>query len=145
MRILVALAAAFAAQAFPLLPPSHITVATSSKIVGSAVSLVAEVTPKPKIHVYAPGAADYEPIKLTIDPQPGLVVGELHYPKSTLLASDVEKVPVYDKPFRLVQDVTVSSKTATIVVKGKIEYQACDDAVCYKPATIPVSWTIGVK
>jgi DsbC/DsbD-like thiol-disulfide interchange protein len=150
VRLLISIVLAVAgltAQDFPALPVSHVTVATSSAVAahGKGVSLFVDVTPKPKIHVYAPGAADYQPIKLTIDPQPGLTVGELHYPKSTLLVNDVEKVPVYDKRFRLVQDVSVPAKSATVTVKGRIEYQACDDAVCYKPASIPVSWTVSVK
>jgi DsbC/DsbD-like thiol-disulfide interchange protein len=135
----------------PAAAPAHITVTTSvatpAPELGGAVKLYVDVTPQPKIHVYAPGAADYQPIKVTVDAQPGITIRELHYPKAGLLVNEFEKVPVYDKPFRLVQDVTVPSKPSSgkITVTGKVEYQACDDEVCYKPATIPISWQIPVR
>jgi hypothetical protein len=28
------------------------------------------------------------------------------------------------------------------VVAGELEYQACDDRICYRPDTIPVQWRI---
>lgn len=131
------------------IPPSHVTVSTtaSAAVRGKPIALIADVTPKPKIHVYAPGAESYQPVTIAIDPQPGLTVRQLHYPKSTLLVSEVERVPVYDKSFRLAQDVTIDPKIGakTMVVKGKLEYQACDDEVCYKPASIPLAWTIQVR
>ena len=51
-----------------------------------------------------------------------------------------EKVPVFQKPFRLTQDVTLdkSAKSgSTVTVSGTVNYQACDDAVCYPPASLP--------
>lgn len=151
VRYLVALLLALtsaAAQDFPAPSPSHVTVATSvaTRIEpGKPVALLADITPKPKIHVYAPGAENYEPVKITLEPRPGITVQQLHYPKSAILDTGFEKVPVYDKPFRLTQDVTVRRGARTVTVKGKLEYQACDDEVCYKPATIPVSWTIKLQ
>lgn len=129
--------------------PQHLIVATSvGKVApGKAIELYADIKPQPKIHVYAPGAEDYQPIKVTISPQAGLTVQQLHYPKASLLVNEVEKVPVYDKPFRLVQDVKIApgSQARALTVTGKIEYQACDDEVCYRPATIPVTWTIELR
>lgn len=150
MRILaVAVLSLFTAGQNLSIAPSHVTVSTAvgAREAGKPIALVATVTPGPRIHVYAPGAQDYQPVALTIDPQPGLVVKQLHYPKSTLLVTELENVPVYDKPFRLAQDVTIDPKIGvkTMTVRGKLEYQACDDAVCYKPATIPVSWTVALK
>jgi len=63
-----------------------------------------------------------------------------------------EKVETYGKPFTLVQDVTVLSTAAAkkalaapVKLTGKLEYQACDDKVCYAPAKIPVSFDLTVK
>ena len=123
---------------------------------GSRFSLTVAVTPKPRIHVYAPGATDYQPIALTIDPQPGLRLREVQYPKPEMLYFQPldEHVPVYQKPFRLVQDVTLDASRqgpalvkgkASITITGKVSYQACDDRVCFIPATVPVSWTIKVR
>jgi len=33
----------------------------------------------------------------------------------------------------------------TLTINGTIGYQACDDAICYEPTTIPVSWTLKVR
>ena len=108
------------------------------------------------MHVYAPGATDYRPIALAIDPQPGLLLREAQYPKPEVLYFQPldEHVPVYAKPFRIVQDVTLDASRqgqvlfkdrTSITITGKVNYQACDDKVCFIPATVPVSWTISVR
>jgi hypothetical protein len=46
------------------------------------------------------------------------------------------------------QEVTVlgSLKSgATVPVKGTVEWQACDDKVCYAPESADVTWTLNVK
>jgi hypothetical protein len=135
-----------------------LTALASDRVVapGTRLSLIIEVRPKAKMHVYAPGAASYSPITLTIDPQPDLVVHPLRYPKSQMLffAPLAETVPVYQEPFRLVQDVTLSAspeaqarlkRVRTLTITGSVHYQACDDKICYIPATVPVSWTLDVR
>ena len=123
---------------------------------GTPFSLTVAVTPKPRMHVYAPGATDYQPIALTLDPQPGLLPREVQYPKPEILYFQPldEHVPVYQKPFRLVQDVTLDASRqgqalfkgkTSITITGKVSYQACDDEVCFIPATVPVSWTIRLR
>jgi hypothetical protein len=66
-----------------------------------------------------------------------------------------ERVQVYRRAFRLIQDVTLavtpetharaSEAGAQIRLEGRLEYQACDDTVCYLPQSVPVSWTIGLR
>ena len=115
---------------------------------GSRLSLFVDVASKPGIHVYAPGAKDYLPIAVTIDPHPGVTVGAVKYPKSDTMVFEGERVPVYQKAFRLVDEVSLASslKTADMVTLiGTVKYQACDDHVCYFPASVPVSWTIKVR
>src|SRR6266566_1978819 len=89
-------------------PPRHLTVvptvSAASVAPGSKVSLFLDITPKPGIHVYAPGAKDYLPIAVTIDPQPGVTSGAAKYPKSETMEFDGVQVPVYQKPFRVVED-----------------------------------------
>src|SRR5216117_1894156 len=133
-------------------PPKHLTISATSSAAtaapGSKVSLFLDITPNPGIHVYAPGAKDYLPIAVTIDPHPGVTVGAVKYPKSDTMVFDSERVPVYQKAFRLVDEVSLASslKTADMVTLiGTVKYQACDDHVCYFPASVPVSWTIKVR
>src|SRR5690348_6254017 len=47
---------------------------------GSKVMLFIDVTPNPKIHVYAPGAKDYIPITVKLEPQANVKFGKLSYP-----------------------------------------------------------------
>ena len=116
---------------------------------GSKVMLFIDVTPNPKIHVYAPGAKDYIPITVKLEPQANVRFGKLAYPKSDTMTFANEKVPVFQKPFRLMQEVTVMGASlrpgATVPIKGTVEYQACDDAVCFPPESAPVSWSLVVR
>ena len=59
-----------------------------------------------------------------------------------------------EQPFRLVQDVTIlGSREAeklltgqsSIVLSATLEYQACDDKVCYTPQRVPLKWTLPLK
>lgn len=132
--------------------PKHLAIsATSSASTaarGSKVSLFLDIVPKPGIHVYAPGAKDYVPIVVKMDPRPGVTFADLKYPKAGLLVFDGENVPVYQQPFRLVEDVSIGRtvKTAsTLTLTGIVKYQACDDRVCFIPASVPVTWTIAVR
>ena len=34
---------------------------------------------------------------------------------------------------------------ADIRITGTLQYQACDDKICYTPVSVPLSWTIGVR
>jgi hypothetical protein len=63
-------------------------------------------------------------------------------------------VPVFQKPFRLVQEVLLEGSAQaqaalqgreSLTMTGTIEYQACDDKVCYNPASVPVTWTLSLK
>jgi len=115
---------------------------------GTKLALFVDVTPKPGIHVYAPGAADYIPITVKLTAQPEVKAGKLAYPKSEIVSIADEKVPVFQRPFRLTQDVVIdrSAKAgSTVVVAGTVSYQACDDRVCYAPESAPVTWTVMVK
>jgi DsbC/DsbD-like thiol-disulfide interchange protein len=133
--------------------PGHATITPSpGEVTGTAgarLSLTLDVQPKPGIHVYAPGAGEfYIPISVKLNPQPQLKPGKVAYPKSETMIFADEKVSVFEKPFRLTQDVTLDESLkpgATVVVTGTVHYQACDDKVCFPPESAPVSWTVLVK
>jgi hypothetical protein len=136
----------------PAPKPGHATIVAAPVEVngkaGTKLALFVDVTPKPGMHVYAPGAADYIPITVKLTAQPQIKAGKLAYPKSEIVSIADEKVPVFQKPFRLTQDVAIDKSAApgsAVVVAGTVSYQACDDKVCYPPESSPVSWTIAVK
>src|SRR5204863_397750 len=68
-----------------------------------------DLRPVQGIHIYAPGITDYQPIVLSLAPQPGLVTGRALYPppEDHGFAALNEHIPVYNRPFRIVQDVLV--------------------------------------
>jgi hypothetical protein len=121
---------------------------------GERFTLRIDVTPLPKMHVYAPGQAGYIPITLTLDATPDVrLVHPMRYPPAGTyhFAPLRETVKVYEQPFRLVQDVTLAltpdlrqraARGETLRLTGTLEYQACDDLVCYRPQSVPVEWTL---
>ena len=137
----------------PAPKPGHAAIAPSpaevSGTAGAKLSLSLDVQPKPGVHVYAPGAGEfYIPITVKLNPQTQLKTGKVTYPKSETMIFADEKVAVFEKPFRLAQEVTLdkSLKPGTmVVVGGTVSYQACDDKVCFPPESAPVSWTLTVK
>jgi hypothetical protein len=137
----------------------HLTVAASavstSGASGERVSLVLEVSPKPTMHVYAPGQKDFIPVSLTLDANDRFKAAPARFPAAeTLFVKELgETHLVYRKPFRIVQDVTIAKRatsgqaragSATMTVTGTLKYQACDDSICYAPVTVPVRWTLAL-
>lgn len=139
----------------------HLTVRTwpSDEVVapGERFSLALDIVPKEKIHVYAPGQTGYIPITVTLDEDPAFKAHPIAFPESDVyyFAPLDERVKVYSHPFRLVQELTLSLSQemrarsaeagATLTIRGEIRYQACDDQVCFMPATAPVEWTVALK
>ena len=118
---------------------------------GARVTLTLTVSPKPKIHVYAPGQPDYMPISLTLESNPAYrPAADPQYPKPEILFFKPlnERFKVYSRPFRITQDIIVATPAKlpdnSLVVRGKVSYQACDDLVCYLPVDVPVTWTLRV-
>ena len=138
---------------------AHVTVTSyasdQTAAQGTHFSLVVDVAPATRVHVYAPGASDYKPVTLTVRPQAGLVLKAAQFPKPEdyFFKPLNEHVPVYQHSFRVVQDVVLDPPregsaalkgVTSLTIEGTFEYQACDDRVCFAPQTIPLSWTIGV-
>jgi peroxiredoxin len=123
---------------------------------GNRFSIALDVTPHAGIHVYAPGAKNYRVIALNIMPQPFVRVLPMNYPASQIYFFEPlnERVPVYQKPFTLVQEIVLEgspqAQTAfrgkeSITLSGTLEYQACDDSICFNPTSVPVSWTLMLR
>ena len=123
---------------------------------GTHLSLVLDVTPANGMHVYAPGVEGYKPIGLSVAPQKWLVVRTAVYPKPTiyLFAPLNERVQVYETPFRIVQDVALDASpeaqaalkdVRAMTISGTLQYQACNDRVCFTPQAVPLSWSLSVR
>jgi DsbC/DsbD-like thiol-disulfide interchange protein len=127
---------------------AHVMVSVAAgDIAAGKVPLHVDVTPRPNIHVYAPGQPGYIGITLTLDANaPVRVSGKPKYPAPRKLFMPVlnETQLVYSTPFRLTQDVTIPRTAApgALTITGTLRYQACDDTICYKPVTLALTWTL---
>jgi hypothetical protein len=123
---------------------------------GTRITLVTEVRLPADLHVYAPGAQGYKPVKLVIDPVPQLELIPAFYPPSKILylAAIKEKIPVFEGTFRITQDVQVNTgaefwgslgkEGKVFTITGKLDYQACDATTCFVPTSVPVKWQLQV-
>jgi Thiol:disulfide interchange protein DsbD, N-terminal len=122
---------------------------------GDRVTLIADITPGASMHVYAPEQSGYIPVALKLVASPDYTGPAAKFPASTNFFYEPlkETVKVYDKPFRIQQDVTIARRPAVLrraqtgealTVSGALSYQACDDAVCYRPDSVAVAWTIAL-
>lgn len=139
---------------------THLTLTTypsdTSIAAGNRFSLAVQVQPQPGVHVYAPGASGYKVINLSLKPQPFVRVLPMTYPASEVYFFKPlnERVPVFQKPFTLVQELVLEGTSAaqaayrgteSITLEGSLDYQACDDKMCFNPASVPLTWTLSLK
>ena len=130
----------------------------TSVTVGTRFSLALDVTPGPKMHVYAPGAEEkgYKVSGFNLD-QPEIArIEPVSYPESEIYYFEPldEHVPVYQEKFTILQEVVmngdaraeeVMSTLDALTLTGTLDYQACDDAICFLPQSIPVSFTVDLE
>jgi len=123
---------------------------------GNRFSVVAQIAPHNGVHVYAPGAKNYKVIDLKVLPAPYIRTLRPVYPRSEIYFFKPlnERVPTYQKPFTISQDVVLDGQASTrtaltgktsMTIGGVLTYQACDDHLCYDAVTLPLSWTVGLK
>jgi len=123
---------------------------------GTLFSIVADVTPRSGIHVYAPGAHSYKVVALRLTPQPFMNVRPLRYPPSDIYVFKPlnERVEVFQRRFRLIQDVAFDSSPEaraalasmdTVTITGTLDYQACDDKTCFLSKSVPVTYKVKVR
>ena len=122
---------------------------------GSMFSLAVDVEPKENMHVYAPGAEDmgYRVIGLNMAPSDYVRFEEVDFPDSEIYHFKPldEHVPVYLRPFTILQGAVVDASAEkeeelkeiqALTLSGTLDYQACDDAICYLPVSVPVTFTL---
>ena len=115
---------------------------------GGRLTLIVDVTPKKRMHVYAPGT-NYRAITVTLNRNAALTPSKPVYPKPSIYFFKPlkEQVFVYDDPFKLTMTIGVGAlqpRTARLKISGTLSYQACDDRVCYLPESVPLEWNLRV-
>ena len=77
----------------------------------------------------------------------------MEFPESEIYHFEplAERVPVYQRPFTLLQEAVVAGTPETeealaqldaLTVSGTLVYQACDDRLCFTPVSVPLSFTL---
>ena len=123
--------------------------------IGTRFSVAVEVEPNPHIHVYAPGAEamGYRVVSLNLAPVPHVRFEPVEFPASEIYYFEPldERVPVYQGPFTLLQEMVVEGtreaaralrQLDALTLSGTFDYQACDDRLCYEPVSVPLTFTL---
>jgi hypothetical protein len=112
---------------------------------GQKISLIADFELYDKVHLYAPGSS-YRAVDIKIADNPALQQGELSLPEPEMIYLEAidETVPVYHGKVRISREVAVSPlyRGETIRIAATLEYQTCDDELCYLPDQMPLEFEL---
>lgn len=121
---------------------------------GQRLTLIVNAELPPGMHVYAPEVTGgYIPIQWDIASSEAWLASPAGYPKAEMLHLPAiqETVPVYQGRFQIMRDVLIGTgdqvrpaldASGRLALEGSFRYQACDDKLCYPPATIPLRWEL---
>ncbi len=95
----------------------------------------------------------YRVISLNLAPVPHVRFEPVEFPESEIYYFEPldERVPAYQRPFTLLQEVTVAATNEALEVlaqldaltlSGTFDYQACNDELCFEPVSLPISFTL---
>ena len=111
-----------------------------------SISLAVEIVPRPRMHVYAPGKHEYRVITMKVSEPKGIQTRPIEYPPAEIYHFEPldERIPVYQKPFTLKMGARIDAAGGRppLKVTGQLDYQACDDQVCFAPVSVPLTWTV---
>ena len=133
-------------------PVAQVTpvVETAPVRAGGAVRLSVQVALPEGLHVQsnAPRDPAFIPTVLTVEPPTGVVLEEIIYPAASDLRQAGLPQPraVFGRTFAIGVRVTLAAGQAPgrLEVRGRLRYQACNDQVCFQPATAEVVWSLQV-
>jgi hypothetical protein len=133
----------------PSVTVAPVPLVTAPRTKQTSVSLDFRVVPGFHINSNTPTSEFLIPTALKMDPPTDIVLGKTTYPEGKDLSfpfSPEEKLNVYSGDFT----ITVAVHPLSSVVPGKyamrgvLRYQACDNAQCFPPKTLPVNFEIKV-
>ena len=114
---------------------------------GHRILVLADFEMYDKVHLYAPGSS-YRAVDIKIADNPALMAGELSLPEPEMIYLEAidETVPVYHGNVRVNREVTLSPHYdgSSITIDAMLEYQTCDDELCYPPDRMPISFELEV-
>jgi hypothetical protein len=136
------------AETQPGRPRADVTpVVTSVGPEGEAL-VVLHVRLPADVHVQASKPRDPSliPTALMVEAPPGVTVEAITYPAPTELAQAgrAEPLSVLGPEFEIGVRLSIADGTkGALVVPAKLRYQACNDTVCFPPASATTEWRLG--
>ena len=86
------------------------------------------------------------PTSLTLQPEAGIKTSAAEYPAGTAYSFSFEpneKLDVYTGTFTV--KIPVVAQAGQHTISGTLRYQACDNAACYPPKSLPVQIAVTAK
>jgi hypothetical protein len=134
----------------PAKPKAYVLYAAESQTVPAGKQAVVELrfhmVPGYHVNSHTPKSQLLIATVLTLQPADGVKAGPLEYPPGkpySFSFDPSEKLDVYMGDFTIKLPVVATAGPHT--VDGSLKYQACDNASCYPPRTLPVKVVFTAK
>jgi DsbC/DsbD-like thiol-disulfide interchange protein len=131
-------------------PKPYVSYAAEEQVVKagkkSVVELRFRVTDGFHVNSHIPKSELLIPTNLTLQPAAGVKAATIEYPAGTEYSFSFEpgeKLDVYTGVFTV--KVPVVAESGSHTVDGVLRYQACDNAACYPPKSLPVQVVVTGK
>ncbi len=131
-------------------PKQYISYASEEQLVKARKAAVAElrfrVADGFHVNSHTPKSELLIPTVLKLEPVDGVKAEAVEYPAGTAYSFSFEpneKLDVYTGVFTV--KVPVVAEAGSHVVNGTLRYQACDNAACYPPRSLPVQLIVTAK
>jgi DsbC/DsbD-like thiol-disulfide interchange protein len=131
-------------------PKQYVSYAAEEQVVKagkkSVVELRFRVTDGFHVNSHTPKSELLIPTNLTLQPASGVKAATIEYPAGTEYSFSFEpgeKLDVYTGAFTV--KVPVVAESGSHTVDGVLRYQACDNAACYPPKSLPVQVVVTAK
>jgi hypothetical protein len=133
----------------PTLAMAPVPLITAQRAEATMVNLNFRVPPGYHINSNTPKSEFLIPTALKMDLPTDIILGKIEYPAGEDRAfpfSPDEKLSVYSGDFTIAVAVHPlhSVVPGKYVMRGTLRYQACDNAACYPPKNLPVSFEVKV-
>lgn len=105
----------------------------------SSLEMRFHIRPGYHINSHTPKSEFLIPTKLSIDANRDFVLSPINYPKGVEFAfsfDPTEKLDVYASDFTLSTKITAKAGYHTL--RGTLHYQACNNAACFPPKSLPI-------
>lgn len=128
----------------------YVTVAAEEQVVKAGKKSVIELRFKVgegfHVNSHTPKSELLIPTNLTLKPAVGVTASAPEYPAGTSYSFSFEpneKLDVYTGTFAV--KIPVVAEAGSHTVDAVLRYQACDNAACYPPKSLPVEFVVNAK